>query len=296
MTPEPITEQRAAGGADLDLRSTADLVTLINDEDATVAGAVRATIPTLTAAIDAIVERLARGGRLVYAGAGSSGRLAAVDAAELPPSYGLDPRRVVALVAGGAPSVASADESAEDDPAAGAGAIRAAGVGQDDVVVVLSASGRTPYALGAASAARASGALTVGVACVPDAELAPLVDHHVAAVVGPEVIAGSTRMKAGTAQKLVLNTISTVAMLRLGKTYGDLMVDVVATNAKLRARTRSAVALATEAPSEAVDRALDAAGGDPKVAIVSLLGGLDAGEARARLAAAGGVVRKALEG
>jgi N-acetylmuramic acid 6-phosphate etherase len=294
MTPEPITEQRAPGGADLDLRSTAELVRLINDEDATVAGAVRAASAELAGAVDAIVQRLERGGRLVYVGAGSSGRLAAVDAAECPPTFGVAPELVLAVVAGGAESLAVAQEAAEDDHAAGCRDVESAGVSAADAVVLLSASGRTPYVLGAARAAAAAGALSVAVVCVRDSELGLLVDHEVAAVVGPEVVAGSTRLKAGTAQKLVLNTISTVAMIRLGKTYGNLMVDVVASNAKLRARARRAVALATGAGEEQVDAALAAAGGEPKVAIVSLLADLDPAEARTRLTAAGGLVRKAL--
>jgi N-acetylmuramic acid 6-phosphate etherase len=295
MTPEPVTEQRVPGGADLDLRSTADLVRTINDEDATVAGAVRAAAAELATAIDGIVERLRAGGRLVYVGAGSSGRLAAVDAAECPPTFGVDPQTVVAIVAGGADSLTATHEEAEDDEKAGAHDVGAARVGAGDAVVLLSASGGTPYVLGAARAARSAGALTVAVVCALESELGPLVEHEVAAVVGPEVIAGSTRMKAGTAQKLVLNTISTVAMVRLGKTYGNLMVDVVASNAKLRTRARRAVALATGAGHEEVDAALAAAGDDPKVAIVSLLSDLGPDEARARLAETGGVVRKAIE-
>jgi N-acetylmuramic acid 6-phosphate etherase len=294
MTPEPVTEQRAAGGADLDLRSTLDLVRQINDEDATVAGAVRGASDELANAIDAVVERLERGGRLLYVGAGTSGRLAAVDAAECPPTFGVPPDLVVAIVAGGAESLAVAQEAAEDDARAGAGDLVSANVTAADAVVLLSASGRTPYVLGAARAAAAAEALTVGVVCVDDSELGSLVGHEVAAVVGPEIVAGSTRMKAGTAQKLVLNTISTVAMIRLGRTYGNLMVDVVASNAKLRDRARRAVALATGAGADEVDLALIAAGGEPKVAIVSLLADVDAVEARSRLTAAGGVVRKAL--
>jgi N-acetylmuramic acid 6-phosphate etherase len=294
MTPEPVTEQRAPGGDDLDLRSTVELVRQINDEDATVAGAVRGASDELAAAIDAVVGRLEGGGRLLYLGAGTSGRLAAVDAAECPPTFGVAPELVVAIVAGGAESLAVAQEAAEDDARAGARDLTSADVTAADAVVLLSASGRTQYVLGAARAAAAAGALTVGVVCVLDSELGALVEHEVAAVVGPEIVAGSTRMKAGTAQKLVLNTISTVAMIRLGRTYGNLMVDVVASNEKLRDRARRAVALATGAGPAEVDLALIAAGGEPKVAIVSLLADVDAAEARSRLAAAGGVVRKAL--
>ena len=292
---EPITEVAAEEHADLDLRSTLELVELLNDEDATVADAVRAAAPALSAAIDAIVERLGRGGRLVYVGAGSSGRLALVDAAECGPTFGLPPGRVLAVIAGGADAVAAAQEAAEDDDDAGSTDVEAIEVSADDAIVALSASGSTPYVLGAAQAAREAGALTVGVVCAPDTALGRLVEHEVAAVVGPEVIAGSTRLKAGTAQKLILNTISTVSMVRLGKTYGNLMVDVVASNAKLRARARRAVAQATNAPAAEVDAALEAADGDAKVAIVALLSGLDAEDARSRLEAADGVLRRSLE-
>jgi len=293
---ETVTEVQATQHADLDLRSTRELVELLNDEDSTVPEAVRGTAEALADAIDAIVARLERGGRLVYVGAGSSGRLALVDAAECGPTFGLPAGRMVAIVAGGAEALAVAQEAAEDDEAAGAADVAAAKVSGDDAVVALSASGTTPYVLAAARAARDAGALTVGVVCNPNSPLGLLVEHEVVAVVGPEVIAGSTRLKAGTAQKLILNTISTVSMVRLGKTFGNLMVDVVASNAKLRARARRAVALATGAPDDEVDAALAAAGGDAKVAIVSLLAGLDAESARSRLEAAGGVVRRSLDG
>jgi N-acetylmuramic acid 6-phosphate etherase len=291
---EPITERRDAALADLDLLPTAALVERIADEDARVAPAVRAAVPALAAAVDAIVGRLEAGGRLVYVGAGSSGRLALVDAAELGPTYGVGSDRVVAIIAGGPTAQAAAQEEAEDDEAAGGVDLSAAGVTAADAVIALSASGRTPYTLGAARAARDAGALLVAVVCADGGELERLADVAVVALVGPEVVAGSTRMKAGTAQKLVLNTLSTATMIRLGRTYGNLMVDVVASNAKLRARARRAVALATGASDADVDRALEAAGGEAKVAIVSLLLGIDAADARARLEAAGGAVRKAV--
>jgi N-acetylmuramic acid 6-phosphate etherase len=292
---EPVTERQQSENADLDLRSTAELVELINDEDATVASAVRRVALPLAKAIDAIVTRLERGGRLVYVGAGSSGRLALLDAVECGPTFGVPDGRVVALVAGGAAAAAAAQEAAEDDAGAGAADVASLEVSERDAVVALSASGGTPYVLGAARAATAAGALTVGVLCAEGSELGGVVDHEIVTVVGPEVIAGSTRMKAGTAQKLVLNTISTVSMVRLGKTFGNLMVDVVATNSKLRARARRAVALATGASDEDVDQAIAEAGGEVKVAIVSLLARTDAGESRRRLEAADGVVRQALE-
>jgi N-acetylmuramic acid 6-phosphate etherase len=295
MTTEPVTEQRSRSGADLDLLGTGELVRLMNGEDATVAGAVAEAAGALAAAIDAIVERLERGGRLVYVGAGSSGRLAHVDAAECAPTFGVPAELVTALVAGGADALAVAQEAAEDDAGAGSRDLEAAAVSAADAVVGLSASGGTPYVLGALRAASAAGALTVGVVCAPDSALGALVEHEIAVVVGPEVIAGSTRLKAGTAQELVLNTISTVSMIRLGRTFGNLMVDVVASNDKLRARARRAVAQATGATDAEVDTALVAAGGEVKVAIVSLLAGTDAAGARRRLAAADGVVRRALE-
>jgi N-acetylmuramic acid 6-phosphate etherase len=292
--PEPVTEQRVEGLADIDLCSTLELVELINDEDAGVAPAVRETSVELARAIDAIVARLEQGGRLVYVGAGSSGRVALVDAVECGPTFGLPAERVLAIVAGGPTALAVAQEAAEDDRAGGAADLAAVQIERIDAVVAVSASGRTPYALGAAEAARRAGALTIAVVCTAGSELGALAEHEVVAEVGPEVIAGSTRMKAGTAQKLVLNTISTVAMIRLGRTYGNLMVDVVASNAKLRERARRAVGLATGAHDAEVDAALLAAGGDAKVAIVALLSGIDAGSARERLEAAGGSIRPAL--
>jgi N-acetylmuramic acid 6-phosphate etherase len=202
---------------------------------------------------------------------------------------------VIALVAGGPGALAAAQEAAEDDSDAGAGDVVDAGVSANDAVVLLSASGSTPYVVGAAAAAREAGALTVAVVCAAGSELGRLGDREVAVPVGSEVVAGSTRMKAGTAQKLVLNTISTVSMIRLGRTFGNLMVDVVPSNAKLRSRARDAVALATGAADAEVDAALAAAGGEVKVAIVSLVAGIDAAAARARLDQAGGAVRRALE-
>jgi N-acetylmuramic acid 6-phosphate etherase len=288
-----ITEAGGAGGPDLDLRSTRELVGLMNAEDAKVAAVVAAAGDRIAAAIDATVERLARGGRLIYVGAGSSGRLAAVDAAECQATFSAPPWQVVALRAG-AGGTPLEEEAAEDDAAAGAREAEALSLGPDDVVVAISASGRTPYVLGAVEAAGRAGALTVAVVSAERSELASLADHVVEVVVGPELLAGSTRLKAGTAQKLVLNTMSTVAMIRLGRTFGDQMVDVAATNAKLRARAHRIVSAATGAAPETVDAALAAGDGSAKVAIVALLAGIDAETARARLAAANGNVRTAL--
>jgi N-acetylmuramic acid 6-phosphate etherase len=281
-----VTERSRADLLDLDLRPTVDLVRLINAEDAGVAAAVADAAPAIAAAIDEIVERLERGGRLVYVGAGSSGRMAEADASECGPTFST--RQIVALT--------TSDEAAEDDAAAGAKAVTDAGVGPEDVVVAISAGGRTPYTLGALEAASSAGAATHALVCVEGSELGRRAERELAVVVGPEVIAGSTRMKAGTAQKLVLNMLSTISMVRRGKTFGNLMVDVQPANEKLRARARDAVAIATAAPEGDVDAAFAAAGGDPKVAIVSLLAGVDAEAARSRLDAAGGVVREAVGG
>jgi N-acetylmuramic acid 6-phosphate etherase len=290
----PVTEHTTSAYADLDLRTTRELVVLINEEDDRVAPAVRRAAPQIAGAIDAIGERLERGGRLVYVGAGSSGRLALVDAAECGPTFGVPATQVIAIVAGGGGALAVAQEAAEDDAVAGAEDVAAAGVGPNDAVVGISAGGRTPYVLAALRAAREAGALTVALVCAPDSEVGSAADLEVVTPVGPEVIAGSTRMKAGTAQKLVLNTISTVVMIQRGKTFGNLMVDLVASNEKLRHRARRAVALATGAPDDEAAAALEAAGGEVKVAIVSLLSGIDPPTARSRLAAAGGALRKAL--
>jgi N-acetylmuramic acid 6-phosphate etherase len=289
-----VTESRAEGAADHDLRPTIELVRSMGVEDAAVPRAVAAAAPAVAAAIDAIAQRPESGGRLVYAGAGSSGRIAALDASECESTFSTLPGQVVAVVAGDGLASAAERDAAEDDDEAGARALETLGITAADAVVAISASGRTRFALGALRAARAAGALTVALVSVPASELAELADHELAVVVGPEFVAGSTRLKAGTAQKLVLNQLSTIAMIRLGKTYGDLMVDVTGTNEKLRARSRRAVLLATGASEEEVGRALAEADGSAKVAIVSLLAGVDAPEARARLERAGGHVRGAL--
>jgi N-acetylmuramic acid 6-phosphate etherase len=289
-----VTESRLSHDADYDELSTRELLDLVNREDAIVPAAVAAAGDELAAAIDAIVDKLRGGGRLVYVGAGTSGRLAALDAEECESTFSTDPGQVTAIVAGALLGSAAERDAAEDDTDAGADAMRALGIARDDAVVGVSASGRTPFVVGAVEAAAAAGALTVCVVSVPDSELARIAEHAVAVVVGPEIVAGSTRLKAGTAQKLVLNSISTLSMIRLGKTYGDLMVDVASTNEKLRARGRRTVRLATGAGDDAVDAALAAAGGEAKVAIVSLLGDVDAETARAQLERAGGNIRRAL--
>ena len=274
--------------ADLDLRSTRELVRLMNEEDATVPAAVADAGDALAGVIDGIVERLGRGGRLVYVGAGTPGALAALDAAECGPTFGSPPGEVVAVVAEG--------EAAEDDRAAATTALRELSIQPEDCVVAVSASGRTPFVLAALETARQIGSLTVAVTGTHGSAAGDFAEHEVPTVVGPEVIAGSTRLKAGTAQKLVLNTISTVTMIRLGRTYGGLMVGVMPANAKLVERARRNVVLASGASEDSVDQAIAAADGDARVALVSLLAGVDADSARARLVDAGGSVRKAVSG
>jgi N-acetylmuramic acid 6-phosphate etherase len=288
-----VTEARG-GTADIDLLATRELVELMNDEDEAVAPAVRAASGQIAEMIDAVVNRLELGGRLLYVGAGSSGAIAALDAAECETTFALPPGRVAAIVAGAGLGSAAERDAAEDDAEAGARDVADAAVTAADAVVGVSASGRTPFVVGAIEAAAAAGALTGAVVSAPDSSLAALVDHEIVVVVGPEFLAGSTRLKAGTAQKLVLNTISTVSMVRTGKTFGNLMVDVRATNDKLRARVRRIVELATGARQDEVDAALEAADGEAKVAIVSLLAEVDADTARSRLDAADGRIRAAL--
>ena len=290
-----ITEARSAESRDLDLRSTSDLVELMNQHDAAVPAAVASSAADIAAVVETVVDRLQAGGRLVYVGAGSSGRLAQVDASECEATFSSEPGQVLALLAGADAPSSLDQEAAEDDAEAGRGDVNAAGVGATDAVIGISASGRTPYVLGAIEAAAVAGAATACIVCAAGSELGRAVEHEICVVVGPEILAGSTRLKAGTAQKLVLNMISTISMIRLGKTFDNLMVDVNAANEKLRARVLRIVITATGAPRERAEEALASADGSAKVAIVMLLADVDAAAARARLAAAGGNIRSALE-
>ncbi|MGV4889303.1 N-acetylmuramic acid 6-phosphate etherase [Streptomyces viridosporus] len=280
--------------ADIDRLPTLDIARLMNGEDATVAGAVAERLPEIAAAIDAVADRMARGGRLVYAGAGTAGRLGVLDASECPPTFNTDPARVVGLIAGGPDAMVTSVEGAEDSRDLAASDLAALALTADDTVVGVSASGRTPYAVGAVAYARARGALTVGLACNPDSALAAAAEHGIEVVVGPELLTGSTRLKAGTAQKLVLNMLSTITMIRLGKTYGNLMVDLRASNDKLRARSHRIVALATGAEDDAVARALAATDGEVKHAILVLLADVDGPTAARLLKESGGHLRAAL--
>jgi N-acetylmuramic acid 6-phosphate etherase len=287
------TEGRLPEAADLDLLPTGAQVALLCDQDRAAVAAVDAARAQLVAAVDAAAVRLRRGGRLIEVGAGTPGRLAVLDAAECYPTFGVDDGLVLGIMAGGTDALTHAVEYGEDDRAAGAADLTRVAVGPDDVVMAVSASGRTPYVRGAIAAAAAAGALTIGVVNNPGSPIAAECDLAVEVLTGPEAVSGSTRLKAGTAQKLVLNTVSTLLMVKLGHTYGDLMINVTASNSKLRWRSQRVVALATGAPAAAVAQALAAAGGDAKVATVMLLAGVDVDTARERLAAAQGHVRTA---
>lgn len=290
------TERSRPDLGDVDRWSSTELVRGIVGDAALVAPAVAAETRSLAAAVDVVADALTAGGRLIYVGAGTPGRLAVADAAECPPTFGTDPAQVLAVVAGGDVAATRAVEGAEDDEAAAVADLAAVQVGAADVVVGITASGRTPYVLAAADAAKAAGAATIGVSGNARTPLSERVDLAIEVRSGPEFIAGSTRMKAGTAQKLVLNTLSTAVMIRLGKTHGNLMVDVLATNEKLRARAQRIVVEATGADERVAAAALADAGGHAKTAIVAVLADVDTATAAARLRAAGGRVRDALRG
>ncbi|GGW56450.1 MULTISPECIES: N-acetylmuramic acid 6-phosphate etherase [Streptomyces] len=280
--------------AEIDRLPTLDIARLMNGEDAGVAGAVAARLPEIAGAVDAIAARMGRGGRLVYAGAGTAGRLGVLDASECPPTFNTAPGEVVGLIAGGPRAMVTSVEGAEDSRELARADLAALALTAEDTVVGISASGRTPYAIGAVEYARSLGALTVGLACNAGSALAAAAEHGIEVVVGPELLTGSTRLKAGTAQKLVLNMLSTITMIRLGKTYGNLMVDVRASNEKLRARSRRIVSLATGADDEEIEEALAATGGEVKHAILVLLAGVDGPSATRLLEESGGHLRAAL--
>ncbi|MFF5143239.1 N-acetylmuramic acid 6-phosphate etherase [Streptomyces sp. NPDC013157] len=280
--------------AGIDTLPTLDIARLMNGEDAGVAGAVALRLPQISAAIDAIAARMAQGGRLVYAGAGTAGRLGILDASECPPTFNTRPGQVVGVIAGGPAAMVTSVEGAEDSAELARTDLDALGIGAADTVVGVSASGRTPYAVGAVEHARALGALTVGLSCNAASALAAAAEHGIEVVVGPELLTGSTRLKAGTAQKLVLNMLSTITMIRLGKTYGNLMVDVRASNEKLRARSRRIVALATGASDDEIEAALTATDGEVKPAVLVILAGVDGPTAARLLEETGGHLRAAL--
>lgn len=289
------TEERNEHTMRIDQMTALELAERINAEDCKVPAAIKEVLPEIAAAIDAISLRLRRGGRLIYVGAGTSGRLGVLDAAECPPTYGVPASLVQGVLAGGREAMFDAVEGAEDSFSQGAEDLAKRRVGASDAVVGIAASGRTPYALGALEAARGKGALTIALTCNRGSRITEFADIVIAPVVGPEVVAGSTRMKAGTAQKLVLNMLSTGAMIKLGKVYGNLMVDVKASNQKLRERARRIVAEATGADRSACETVLEATQYNAKLAIFMILSKLDLAEARAKLAASGGYLADALE-
>ncbi|MEV6169166.1 N-acetylmuramic acid 6-phosphate etherase [Streptomyces sp. NPDC051954] len=280
--------------SEIDQLPTLEIARLMNAEDATVPAALASRLPQIAAAIDDIAERMSRGGRLVYAGAGTAGRLGVLDASECPPTFNTDPSQVVGLIAGGPDAMVTSVEGAEDSSELARRDLDALGLRDVDTVVGVSASGRTPYAIGAVEHARGLGALTVGLSCNADSALAAAAEHGIEIVAGPELLTGSTRLKAGTAQKLVLNMLSTITMIRLGKTYGNLMVDVRASNEKLRARSRRIVALATGASDDEIEAALAATDGEVKNAILTILTGVDGPTAARLLEESGGHLRAAL--
>ncbi|MCC4238198.1 N-acetylmuramic acid 6-phosphate etherase [Vibrio anguillarum] len=289
-----VTESRNPASADIDTLSTLEMLQVINHEDQLVALAVEKTLPQIAQAVDAITLAFQAGGRLIYMGAGTSGRLGILDASECPPTYGSDPKQVVGLIAGGHPAILKAVENAEDNVELGQSDLKNINLTRNDVVVGIAASGRTPYALGGMAYAKSLGATVVAVVCNPDCAMQHAADIAIVPVVGAEVVTGSSRMKAGTAQKLVLNMLTSGAMIRCGKVFGNLMVDVEATNAKLIQRQNNIVVEATGCSKEEAEQALSACHRHCKTAIVMILAGLSAEQATQKLAKHNGFIRAAL--
>jgi N-acetylmuramic acid 6-phosphate etherase len=289
-----VTESRNPASTHIDELSTLDMLRVINEEDKKVALAVEQVLPQVALVVDKVAEAFRRGGRLIYSGAGTSGRLGILDASECPPTYGAKPEQVIGLIAGGHQAILKAVENAEDNRQLGADDLKGLHFNENDVLVGIAASGRTPYVLGAMEYAKSTGATVACIGCNPDSPMAQLADIAVTPIVGPEVITGSSRMKAGTAQKLVLNMITTGAMIRMGKVYGNLMVDVEATNAKLVERQKSIVMAATECSREVAEQALNGCHGHCKTAIVMILAGINAEEAKTLLVEHQGVIRSAM--
>lgn len=290
-----LTEARNPNTENIDELTTGEILQRINQEDKKVASAVEGVLPQITQAVDWIVESLRGGGKLFYVGAGTSGRLGILDASECPPTYGTPPELVQGLIAGGEKAVFRAVEGAEDSLTLAAEDLAARGFTPKDIVVGIAASGRTPYVIGALEFARRVGCHTIAVVCTPDSEMQKVAELTIAIMVGPEVIMGSTRMKAGTAQKLVLNMLTTASMIRMGKVYSNLMVDVQATNKKLVERSIRIVGMATGVSREEAEEAIAQAGGSVKVAVTLLLAGVSANQAKVALDQAGGSVSQALK-
>lgn len=277
------TERRNPASAHIDSCTTLEMVTIMQQEDSKIASAIEKILPEIARAIDATSRRLENGGRLFYLGAGTSGRLGILDASECPPTYGTDPELVQGLIAGGIPAIFRAQEGAEDNPGLAVHDLKEHGFSAKDVLVGIAASGRTPYVIGGLKYARELGALTIALACSEHAEIAALADIALTPVTGPEVVTGSTRMKAGTAQKLVLNMLSTGTMIKLGKVYGNLMVDVKASNKKLEERAIRIVMEGSGCKRTEAEKALKGADGHAKLAILMVVAGVSAGEGKALL-------------
>lgn len=290
----PVTEQENPRTRDISSRPVGEIVGLINDEDAGVAAAVQRELAAVARAVEGIVARLEHGGRLFYVGTGTSGRLGVLDASECPPTFGVAPDLVQGIIAGGYDACHRAVEASEDDRAAGSRDLVTRGVTGRDAVVGIAASGRTPYTIGAVEHARALGAFTVALTCVPDSEITRAAELSIVPVVGPEVVAGSTRMKAGTAQKMVLNMLSTAAMIRLGYVTGNRMTNLLPRNVKLRQRSIRILAAETGADEPSAAAVLERAGGELPVAIVMLRTDRSPDEARKALGSSGGVVTRAI--
>jgi N-acetylmuramic acid 6-phosphate etherase len=292
---ELITEGRNPNTMDIDRLSTFDMLKKINEEDKKVPLAVEKVIPSIAEAIDRIVPRMKKGGRLIYIGAGTSGRIGILDASECPPTFGVDPGLVVGIIAGGDSAIRNAIESAEDDVEGGRQDLVNINLTEKDSVVGISASGRTPYVIGALRYAKEVGALTIGLFCNENKNVENIVDVMITPIVGPEVIMGSTRMKAGTAQKLVLNMISTGVMIKLGKVYSNLMVDLQASNEKLRERARRMVKLATGAKEDLIERVLNETNYNVKLAILMIVGDMEKEKAQKLLEMADGYIAEAIK-
>ncbi len=277
------TERRNPASAHIDSCTTLEMVTIMQQEDSKIAAAIQKILPDIARAIDETSLRLQEGGRLFYLGAGTSGRLGILDASECPPTYGTDPELVQGLIAGGIPAIFRAQEGAEDNPGLAVHDLKEHGFSAKDVLVGIAASGRTPYVIGGLKYARELGALTIALACSEHAEIAALADIALTPVTGPEVVTGSTRMKAGTAQKLVLNMLSTGTMIKLGKVYGNLMVDVKASNKKLEERAIRIVMEGSGCKRTEAEKALKGADGHAKLAILMVVAGVSAGEGKALL-------------
>ncbi len=288
------TESLNEASRNLDTMTSLEIVSLMNQEDSTIHQAIAAEMAKIAKAVDQITAKLQNGGRLIYFGAGTSGRLGVLDASECPPTFNTPPAIVVGIIAGGVGALTTSAEEAEDDAGLGLDDAIKAGVRAVDVVLGITASGRTPYVIGALNYAREQGATTLGLTCNKGTPLEEAADLVISPVTGPEVVSGSTRLKAGTAQKMVLNMLSTATMVRLGKTYGNLMVDVRPSNAKLRRRAVRILQACTDLNDERAATLLESCGGETKVAIVAALSGLTPEAARERLTQADGSVRKAL--